>query len=91
MQYLLTEDEMQTIRDHRAAVKRLPNASIADHLLALTNVSQRIATEFVPEGDTGSAHGCIHVKHPDGPGYQVQYCNHCPVAGICPQPKEWSK
>jgi hypothetical protein len=91
VQYLLSEDEMAAIRADRQAEKLLPGHSIAGHLQALTHVVQHIATGFVPEGDTGTAHGCIHVKHPDGPGYQVPYCDHCPVAGICPQPKAWSK
>lgn len=51
-------------------------------------------------------HGCIHVKDsayamvkadqrtddpPEKRFYTPSYCDKCPVAGICPQPKEWSK
>lgn len=51
-------------------------------------------------------HGCVHVpdstfamvkedmRNEDPPVkrfYTPSYCDDCPVAGICPQPKEWSK
>lgn len=91
MQYLLTEEEMEAVRAHRRDVLALPGGGLANHLEALANVCKRIATEFTPEGDLERARGCIHVKHPDGPGYQTRYCDHCPVASICPLKKEWSK
>lgn len=91
MQYLLTEDEMGAIGAEREAARRMPNME------ALVNVCQFIATRATGQirpnsGHTLDApHGCIHVADGRGKQHQIRYCDFCPVAGICPQPKEWSK
>lgn len=99
MQYLLTEEEMQAIRDERSAVlMNLPGRNIADHIVGLTNVCRHVATKMTETGEnlpngrkpSEHPHGCIHVNRGYGLG-QAVYCDRCPVAGICPQPKEWSK
>ena len=89
MQYLLSEDEMATIRQRTIDAAKLPS------LEALTNVVKHVATKMIafPQSGEGAAspHGCIHVEDPRGPQYRVRYCDRCPVAGICPLPKGWSK
>jgi hypothetical protein len=91
MQYLLTEDEMEVIRRERSVVAKLPGME------TLINVVRHIACNMVDtkpiKGGTPQTrpHGCIHVEDPRGPQWQVQYCDYCSVAGICPQSKNWSK
>ncbi len=91
MQYLLTEDEMEEIRQARRSAERMPK------LEALTNVCKHLACTAIatkpPNGGkpTGRPHGCIHVPSPDGAETQTRYCDRCLVAGICPLPKSWSK
>jgi hypothetical protein len=99
MQYLLTEDEMAEVRRLREVGARLPS------LEALTNIARHVACQMAEVGNdlpngrqpTDKPHGCIHV---DGSGPQAPtalrpqkpwYCDRCPAAGFCPQPKEWSK
>lgn len=99
MQYLLTEDEMGAIRAERDALKSIPCR--ADLIEGLGNVCKMVATTMIPtkasayqrESDTPptTPHGCIHVPHPRGPHWQISYCDLCPVRGICPLPKEYSK
>lgn len=88
MQYLLTDDEMATIRRERADALKMPN------LEALTNVVKHVACQMAEVGSdlpngrkpTNRPHGCIHVDRE-----ACWYCDRCPVAGICPLPKDWSK
>lgn len=91
MQYLLDEAEMATIRSERQSAQRLPS------LEGLKNVCQHVAATMIQTvavnggGISDRPHGCIHVPDPRGKGWQTQYCDNCQVAGICPQPKEYSK
>ncbi len=99
MQYLLTEEEMTAIRAERDALRRIP--CNGDLIEGLKNVCQMVATTMIATGRTpfqhpyadGSAtenrkpYGCIHVNRAESYGY----CDRCPVQGICPQPKEYSK
>lgn len=80
MQYLLTEEEMQEFRDLQ---KR------AVHPEALKNVVQKVATLMI-DPPQGEPHGCIH-RSEFTSGRTAAYCDACPVAAICPLPKEWSK
>lgn len=97
MQYLLNDEEMAAIRHDRERWNKLPGGS--DHLEALKNVCQKVATTMVPATDPAMEglapsrrpHGCIHVRDHRGEQYQIHYCNMCPVQGICPQPKNWSQ
>lgn len=93
MRYLLDEEEMAAIRAERENMRKLPGGS--DHLEALKNVCQMVATTMIPTdrtafiGRTGrdKPYGCIHVNRHESYGY----CDRCPVQGICPQPQEFSK
>ena len=90
MQYLLSEEEMEVIRKERLANARMPS------LEALVNVCQHVACTMIDTKPANGrmpkehAHGCIHVDNID-PRWQTHYCDFCPVSGICPQPKSWSK
>ena len=89
MQYLLSEEEMATVLREREDRSKMPT------MQALVNVCQWIACNATGPIRPNSSyvmakpHGCIHVKAPDG--FQISYCDFCPVQGICPQPKRWSK
>lgn len=94
MQYLLTEEEMAAIAADRERLRRLPGG--ADHLVALENVCKMVATTMIPTAasafqSAGSVrdtpYGCIHVNRQASYGY----CDRCPVRGICPMPKDYSK
>jgi hypothetical protein len=92
MMYILSEDEMEAVRRERAAAEKMPAYE------ALENVCKYVATTLVnPQSKsratnaTTDPYGCIHVSDPRGRQWQQQYCDHCPVAGICPLPKDWSK
>lgn len=92
MQFLLTETEMEAIDDERRIVaEKLPGRSLANHLEALKNVCQGVATTMLKAEPGARPHGCIHVPDERGRQWQTQYCDNCPVAGICPQPKDYSK
>lgn len=80
MQYLLSEEEMEAVRRERLEHARMPN------LEELTNVVKHIATTAIPEGRT-TPYGCIRVDRRNSYGY----CDKCPVLGICPLPKDFSK
>lgn len=101
MQYLLTEEEMQAIRDERASLERIP-CGRRDLHLALENVCKMVATTMIPTARTAfqtealasgnppapkQPYGCIHVDRMNS----YEYCDRCPVQGICPMPKEYSK
>lgn len=86
MQYILTEEEMQEVRDLRKN---------AVHQEALKNVCQRVANDMVdlrpPNGrETMTLPcGCIHESvFGKANGF---YCDPCAVSAICPLPKRWSK
>ena len=93
MKYILDADEMAAIREDREKLCKMPGGE--NHLLALKNVCQMVATTMIPTDNTAfigswdgkSPYGCIHVNRKDSYGY----CDRCPVQGICPQPKEYSK
>lgn len=95
MQYILTEEEMQAIRDERAKLARIPCRG--DLVEALSNVCKMVATTMIPTEHSAfqrgpspmgdRPYGCIHVNPNQGYGY----CDRCPVQGICPLPKEYSK
>lgn len=87
MQYLLDNAEMAAIRADREKLRALPGG--ADHLEALKNVCQFVATHMSETAEV--RHGCIHVEDPHGPSYQCRYCDGRRVRAICPQPQEWSK
>jgi hypothetical protein len=97
MQYLVDEAEMAAIRADRLKLAQLPGG--VEHLRALTEVCQLVATKMVevPAADQDGiapslrAHGCPHVRDHRGERYQTRYCDRCPVAGVCPQTKYWSK
>lgn len=91
MQFILTEEELKA-RD----LSRLPGGGDIDGFLArLDNVCQHVVAKMVesgtnlPNGRMSSAytHGCIHDEGKRRP----TYCDRCPVGGICPRTKEWSK
>lgn len=86
MQYILSEEEMAAVRADSEALRKAP------HPEALVNVCQHIATTMVGTSATAhwpkgraTPHGCIHVDK------SARYCDRCPVRGICPQKKEFSK
>ena len=100
MQYLLSEEEMQAIRDERVKLARIPCRG--DLVEALSNVCKMVASTMIPTDRTALANrpygdgsksehtkplGCIH----DTPRKAYGYCDRCPVQGICPLPKEYSK
>jgi hypothetical protein len=106
MQYLLSEEEMAAIRADREAMRKLPGATsrgeVGLHLEALTNVCKMVATTMIPTSATAfqggrlaggsmsertEPYGCIHVDRAASYGY----CDRCPVQGICPLPKDYSK
>lgn len=92
MQYLLSEEEMTAHRERNMLFAKLPQRTIADHIAGLVNVCQHVAcTMIAADRDGVTPHGCIHVPDDRGPQWQTHYCDHCPVSGICPQTKEWSK
>ncbi|WP_257556499.1 hypothetical protein [Sphingobium sp. CFD-2] len=92
MQYLLTEEEWGEIVELRMRAARFPTTE------GLINVCRHVATQMaevgrnLPNGRKPSdmPHLCIHGDI-YGEGPKALYCNGCPVAGICPQPKEYSK
>lgn len=97
MQYLLNAEEMFELREKEMAVAKLTNGKrIDDFVVALTNVCQSVATTMIPTATLNGfavkdhPHGCIHVKMADQ-RRNIHYCDGCQVAGICPQPKAWSK
>ncbi len=86
MQYLLTEEEMQEVRDLRKN---------AIHPEALKNVVQHVAVKMI---DTSPPNGRKPIAEPNGCIHDnfygranADYCDACSVAGICPLPKRWSK
>lgn len=87
MQYLLTEEEMQEVRDLR---KNAINPE------ALRNVVQHVAMHMIdispPNGrrPMTQPNGCIHDNAVLGHA-STGYCDFCSVAGICPLSKRWSK
>lgn len=89
MQYLLSEEEMAVIRKDRESLReslrKMPTRE------DLVNVVQHVACNMIM-GDRPASppHGCIHVRNPIA-NMQTLYCDHCPVSGICPQGKDWSK
>lgn len=90
MQYLLSEEEMEEIRQQQKELRSIPVGG--RHLLeGLTNVCRMVATTMIPtqytarSGARDKPHGCIHVDK------SARYCDKCPVSGICPQTKQWSK
>lgn len=93
MMYLLDAAEMAEVHAEREAARKMPN------LEGLTNVVQYVVTQMSENGNrlangrrpSLEPHGCIHVKDARGTPYQTRYCDYCPVAGICPQPKDYSK
>jgi len=91
MQYILSENEMEDVRIDRLRLEKMPSSE------GLVNVVRHVATTMIQtvnvngRGASNFPHGCIHVKDPRGPTWQTEYCDGCQVAGICPQPKEWSK
>ena len=99
MQYLLTQEEMAAIAADREKLRRLPGG--ADHLVALENVCKMVATTMIPTKASAfqrpladgsppewtGPYGCIHVDRARSYGY----CDRCPVQGICPMPKDYSK
>lgn len=91
MQYLLNEEEMEAVRVLRRDTAKMPAME------ALVNVCRWMATSAIGPIRPNSSfvlttpHGCIHVQDSRGPERQTRCCDHCPVAGICPQPKNWSK
>lgn len=99
MQYLLTQEEMDARITDQILLQKITgrsSASLSDYAEGLKNVCQHVATTMIQTvpvnggGVSDRPHGCIHVKHVD-PRWQTPYCDGCQVAGICPQPKEWSK
>lgn len=87
MQYLLTEEEMEAIRQRRRIAEKMPDIE------ALGNVCKHVADTMITTQDVNgygagatTPYGCIHST---GPKYG--YCDRCPVRGICPLPKEFSK
>lgn len=104
MQYLLSEDEMAAIRREREALRKIP--CHAELVEGLANVCKMVATTMIPTKASAfqrpfadgsyptytNPHGCIHAKgEEDGWEKRARYCSGCPVQGICPLPKEWSK
>lgn len=96
MQYLLTHEEMEAVRGDREILRNLPGG--VNHMEGLKNVCQHVATQMaevggnLPNGRKPSdrPHGCVYVR--DGSGnLTAHYCDNCPVSGLCPLPKEWSK
>lgn len=91
MHYLLDETEMAAFRQITQDQQKMPT------LQALTMACQHIATQAVGQIRPGSdyvlttPHGCIHVEDPRGRKWRTRYCDFCPVRGICPQPKAYSK
>jgi len=96
MQYILSEEEMREIREERLAVQRMGGALMLKE--GLKNVCQHVACKMTETGGnlpngrkpSDQPHGCIHVNRGYGIG-QAMYCDDCPVAGICPQEKDYSK
>lgn len=89
MQYLFSEEEMEVIRLERHDRSKMPSMD------ALANVCRWIATTATGQIRPNSSyvlnepHGCIHVRKASG--FNISNCDYCPVQGICPQPKNWSK
>ena len=96
MQYLLSEEEMAAIRSEREALRQIPVGG-RDLIEGLGNVCKMVADTMIVTGATAhqsthslkrnSPYGCIHGDRSDKYGY----CDRCPVQGICPLPKSWSK
>lgn len=92
MQYILSEEEMQAVRDDRAVLRQLPT------LEAMTNFCQFVACEMIaPHSGLDRPHGCIHVVVDDATrasgarAANPRYCDLCSVRHACPQDKRWSK
>lgn len=92
MQYILDQSEMDEIRDNQKRLLQL--GGLENHMIALTNVCRYVVTQMAEVGGnlangrkpSDRPHGCIHDSL-----NRARYCDRCPVAGICPQSKEWSK
>lgn len=91
MQYILSEEEMAAIRNEREALRKIPCHS--ELVIALENVCKMVASTMIPTehtsriGKRDKPYGCIHVN----PRESYGYCDKCPVQGICPLPKDYSK
>lgn len=89
MQYILSEEEMEEIRQLRAKMKSLPSTD------QLQKMCTKIADEWATwTGWKGHKHdpepwGCVLSREDDG---EEWYCDECPVQSICPlERKSWSK
>lgn len=89
MQYILSEEEMEEIRQLRASIKFLPTVD------KLQKMCTKIADEWPTwTGWKGHKHepkpwGCIITAELNG---EEWYCDECPVQTICPYKyQSWSK
>ena len=97
VKYLLDQEEMDAVNRDRLKLAKLPGG--ADHMEGLANVCKYVATQMTENGTrlangrkpAQHPHGCIHEPDPRGPQWRTPYCDNCPVSGLCPLPKEWSK
>jgi hypothetical protein len=85
MQYILSEEEMEEVRNLRAEMKSLPSVE------KLQKMCTKIADEWP------SFHGWDGKSDPEPWGCVLSveyehYCDECPVQTICPKErKSWSK
>lgn len=88
MQYLLTEEEMERVRQERQDRHRMPTrealGAFCKHA-ATTMVATPLSAWHI-RGQS-EPYGCIHVDRDKSYGY----CDLCPVRSICPLPKDFSK
>lgn len=94
MMFILDADEMAQVEKDRAVLRKLGGRDAEE---ALKNVCKMVADTMIPTSRTafvGSSgrdrpYGCIHGDLP--PHERYGYCDRCPVRGICPMPKDFSK
>lgn len=88
MQYILSEEEMEEVRQLRKEAKKFPTLS------SLQKMCTTVANEWPTftgwdKKKPAEPWGCIITQEQEGVEW---YCDECPVQTICPyEHKSWSK
>ena len=86
MQYILSQEEYNNLTNYKSALEQKNRAELQ---ALCTKIAQNMPVTTVDfwgkESTEKHTWGCVLTRETD-------YCDECPVKGICPHPyKEWSK